>query len=324
MSVIFFGFHTWGLVTLRALHEAGHQIVTVVTHPDTEDRYRRHFTDSVAKYAAEAGFPTLIKTHVDSEVICPVKERKPDYIVSSNWGRILPAEVIFSPGKAAFNVHRSLLPRYAGKAPINWAIANGETRVGVTVHLMDTKVDLGDVVAQEGFEIGETETATEVFARTNPVVARLIVGALDACEQGRMRRRKTDPKTAEFFHVRGEPELAVDWRSERKIVHNLIRSQSDPFANAYTQADGDILKIKSARIPQLCYRGTPSRVVQKTSDGSAIVLCGASAQHPCQGLELIEVAIGDGPARPAAEVLRIGQYLGTGARAVATSAGDAR
>jgi methionyl-tRNA formyltransferase len=310
MSIVFFGFQSWGLATLRAMVEGGREVALVITHPDAEDPYHRHFTESVAEYASAAGVPVMVKSQADSEVISAVERCAPRYIVSSNWRRVLPGAALSAARMFAFNVHRSMLPRYAGLAPINWAIANGETRVGVTIHLMGAEVDLGDIVAQEGFDVGPAETATEVFKRTNPVVARQILYALQAADAGQLRRKKTDPACAEFFHVRGERELLIDWRAERRHVHNLIRAQSDPFANAYTFLDEQVLKIKSARMPLLCYRGTPSRVVHKPEGGGAIVLCGISPDDVWQGLELVEVALDDGPPQPAADVLRVGQYLG--------------
>lgn len=310
MTIAFFGFQSFGCVTLRALVEDGRAISLVVTHPDAEDPYHRHFTESVAEFARAAGIRTIVTSTVTPEVVAAMAELRPEYLVSSNWRRVLPAEVLRAVSKEAFNVHRALLPRYAGLAPINWAIANGESRVGVTIHLMSEKVDLGDIVEQEGFDVSPTETATEVFARTNPVVARLIVSAVDKCDRNRMERRTPDPRDAVFYHARGERELRIDWQASRRAVFDLIRAQSDPFANAYTSLEGTLLKIKAARIATVCHRGTPSRVVHKSGDGSVVVLCGATADDPCQGLEIEKVAIDRDVARPAAEILRVGQYLG--------------
>lgn len=308
MGIVFFGFQSWGLATLRAIIESGRSVALVVTHPDAEDQYNRHFTDSVAKYGSSVGIPVLVKRSADLEVVSAINAIKPQCIVSSNWRRVLPPELISAPDRLSLNVHRSLLPKYAGLAPINWAIANGEQRVGVTIHVMEPEVDLGDIVAQEGFDVGPDETATEVFLRTNPVVGRLIVAALDDADHGNMRRVRPDPAKAEFYHARGKRELLIDWSTSRQSIYNLIRAQSDPFANAYTAVEGKIVMVKTARIPQLCYRGTPSRVVQKTPDGGVVVLCGTGGT--CQGIEILRVAVGDDSPLPAAEVLRLGQYLG--------------
>lgn len=127
-----------------------------------------------------------------------------------------------------------------------------------------------------------------------------------------MERVRPDPGLAEYYHARGEQDLVIDWRGARSSVYNLVRAQSDPFANAYTFLDGRVLNIKRCRLPEYHQRdcGTPGRVVRKNPDGAAVVLCGKSPVGGRQDLEVIEVSLADGLPRPAAEVLSVGKYLG--------------
>jgi methionyl-tRNA formyltransferase len=314
MSVVFFGFQTWGLVTLRAIVASGREVSLVVTHPEAQLDVNRHFTDSVAEFAKSHDIPVLVRTKADEEVIGLTRESAPTFVVSSNWRRKIPAEILSVASQAAINVHRSLLPRYAGLAPLNWAIAKGETQVGVTMHLMEPEIDAGDILGQEVLDIGPDETATEVFHRLNPLVASLAVRVLRDFECSTVHRTKQDRMRTEFFHARGERELELNWMADRAAVYNLIRAQSDPFANAFCVVEGRRITIKRARLPDGCFRGTPSRVVDAVPKGSAIVLCGASHASACQGIEILDVAVDNGPVLAAGSVLQSGQYLAASGR----------
>lgn len=311
MRVVFMGFQTWGLVTLQAVQQAGHDIGLVVTHPEPTDEYTQHFNDSVAEYARGTGLPLAIAPTVTPEIIKQISELQPDLIVSSNWRRRLPSTVLDSTSLGGINVHRSLLPRYAGVAPINWAIANGEMETGVTVHLMTEAFDLGDIVLQERLPIGHTETATDVFHKTTPVIQRLLPKALAQLDNGTATLIPQDPQQVEFFHPRGERELRIDWSKPATAVYNLIRAQSDPFANAFTVFEGHKLQVKTASLPARRSRGTPGRICERVSPDGVLVLCGEGFGLSGQGLVLHTLQAEGQPPCNATEFFRhLGCYLG--------------
>jgi methionyl-tRNA formyltransferase len=305
------GFQTWGLVTLRTVQQAGHDIVLVVTHPEPTDLYAQHFNESVAEYARAQALPLAVATTVTPEIAYQLKGVQPDILISSNWRRRLSPAVLRSARLGGINVHRSLLPHYAGVAPINWAIANGEVETGVTIHLMTEAFDLGDIVVQERVPIGHTETATDVFHKTTPVIQRLLPEALAQLDSGTARLMKQDPRLAEFFHPRGERELRINWAKSAAEIYNLIRAQSDPFANAFTVFEGHKLKVKTASLPEHRYRGTPGRLCERVPPDGVLVLCGAGSEPSGQGLILHTLqAEGQAPCKATEFFHRLGVYLG--------------
>lgn len=311
MRVVFMGSQTWGLVSLEAALASGHEVALVVTHPEPTEPYALHFNDSVADFARGQGLPLVVAKTASPRVLEQIRAAEPGIILSSNWRRRLPAEVLAIPEHGGINVHRSLLPRFCGVAPINWAIARGATETGVTIHRMSGDFDLGDIVAQEGFPIGPTETATDVFHRTTPVVRRLVPAALARLAAGDVALRQQDPAQAEFFHPRGEAELRIDWNRPRRAVYNLIRAQSDPFLNAFTVHGGAKLRVKTASLPERRYCGTPGRLFERV-EGGVVVLCGDDGGEEGQGLVLGDVMLEGRPPCPAGELFtRLDVYLGS-------------
>lgn len=300
------GFQTWGLVSLKAVLESGHVVPLVVTHPDPVSDYDKHFNDSIRDYASDRGIPVLVSPNATSPSLARrISEATPDLLISSNWRAYLPPEIFNAPSLGALNIHRSLLPKYAGLAPINWAVSNGESMFGVTIHQIAGDFDLGDIAMQESFSIGPSETATEVFHKTNVLISRMLPALLRQLETAGMPRIPQDPTQASFYHRRGDRELRIDWTKPRGAVFNLIRAQSDPFANAYTYLEGRKVRIKTARLAERPYFGTPGRVVDR--DGSVrgvVVLCG-TAPGESQGLVLRQIQIEDGPPIDASDVLKV-------------------
>lgn len=310
MRIVFVGFQTWGLITLKAVLAAGHEVALVVTHPTPTEEYAQHFNESVAEFAEKRGVPVAVGTTMTPDIVRRVEHLSPEVIVSSNWRRRLPPAFLRCAKYGGVNIHRSMLPRYAGVAPINWAVANGEAVSGVTIHMMTDDFDLGDIVLQEAFAISPTETATDIFYKTTPIVERLVPEALAQLGSGTVQFIKQDAAQAEFFHPRGEQELRIDWSRRNTEVFNLIRAQSDPFMNAFTSFEGRRLKVKKASLPERRYRGTPGRVCERLPDVGVVVLCGGSGLSG-QGLVIELVQLDDQPPCRAGEAFpRMGFYLG--------------
>lgn len=309
MRVAFFGFQTWGLVSLRAIQQSNHNVVLVVTHEPSNAPYASSFTESIEDYSHAQSLPVVVAKIAEEQVVrAALVAAAPDLIVSSNWRRKMAAETLTIPSKGGINVHRSLLPKYGGMAPINWAIAKGEQRTGVTIHRMDAELDLGSILAQEGLTIGPDETATSVFNRMTPVIVRLLPDVLTAMEKGTLKERPQDASELTLYHQRGEREFTIDWSRSADEVYNLIRAQSDPFPSARTTYRGEPLFIHTARRGSSRFRGTPGRLVAREPDG-VVALCGQDAVP--QAIVITTVSVSNGPPQPAHEILtQLGEYLG--------------
>src|SRR5262249_35136590 len=161
------------------------EVALAVTHPDSDHPYERVWNDSVADLAAAHGIPVLVRRRPDDEVTRQVKEAAPDIIVATNWRTWLPPEIFQQPPRGTLQVHDSLLPAYAGFAPLIWALLNGEPEVGVTAHLMDADFDAGDIVLQRAVPVGPRDTATDLFHRTLALFGPVTVEALELLASGR-------------------------------------------------------------------------------------------------------------------------------------------
>lgn len=310
-----FGFQTWGHRTLGALLAAGHEVALVVTHPPSDHAYERIWGDSVEELARAHGVPVLRRAggagpwH-DEELLLRLKDAEPEVIVATNWRTWIPPEIYELPRLGTLNVHDSLLPAYAGFAPINWAIANGETEVGVTAHMMDAELDAGDVVVQRAVPVGPRETATDLFHRTLELFGPITVAALALIATGRTDWTPQDRSRASFFHKRSDEDGRIDWNRPALEIANLVRAQSDPYPNAYTHHRGERLRILAARPSQRRYGGTPGRIFLREGDGVAIVAGPAARTGREPGLVVERVRTADGRDLPAATYFRsMGGYL---------------
>jgi len=309
MRVVFMGFQTSGLVTLRALIDSGHEVTLVVTHFDSMDEYEVASNYSVKDYADQHGIPVIQCRAANNETVRKITKIQPDIIVSSNWRRRISSSVTQSAQFGGINVHPSLLPKYGGFAPISWAIINGEVETGITIHIIDEEIDLGDIILQERVAIGFNDTATEVFHRTTPLIARMVPEALHQIGSRTAIRIPQDRSQATFFHKRLERDIRIDWTRTNIEVYNLVRAQSDPFPNTYTFLKGNKLRIKKASLADPRYRGTPGRVFTRTPDG-VVVLCG-SGNPGGQGLVIHIVQSNGGEQVTANDYFdRMGYYLG--------------
>jgi methionyl-tRNA formyltransferase len=305
MRVVFMGYQPWGNVTLRALLKAEHEVSLVVTHPPGDHPYESIWPDAVTEISAEERIPCIESVHADEDVADAIAAVNPEVIFASNWRTWIAPKVFELASIGAFNIHDGLLPRYGGLAPLNWAVANGETEAGVTVHELASEIDLGDIAVQERVPIEPEDTATDLLHRTLPLFADLAVRTLAGLEAGTLRPRSQDPSQATFFHRRSQRDSQIDWSAPPEVVHNLVRAQSDPYPNAFTFHQGERIRVKETAMPARVYCGTPGRIFCREGNG-IVAVCGRG-QTSNQGLVLKVVAPEDGPPVPAAEF-----FQGTG------------
>lgn len=310
MKVALFGFQTWGYRVLEHLIASRHEVVLVVTHPRSEHAYESIWSDSVEELARSKGVPVVVKDRPDGEVAAAVVEA--DVMVACNWRTWIPPAVFTAPRLGTLNVHDSLLPRYAGFAPLNWAVINGETEVGVTAHVMDERLDRGDIVLQWTVPVGPRDTATDMFHATLEMMGPITLEALDHLEHGTGQRIPQDMSRATFFHKRSIEDSLIDWTWPAADIANLVRAQSDPYPNAYTFADGRRLRVLDASVTDHHCGGTAGRVFARTADGDGVIIvCGPESRRGAnRGLVIVRVRDDTGREGPARAFFpKLGGYL---------------
>ncbi|MER7571584.1 methionyl-tRNA formyltransferase [Streptomyces sp. NPDC126514] len=311
MRVVMFGYQTWGHRTLEALLDSEHEVVLVVTHPQSDHVYERIWNDSVADLAEKHGVPVLLRNRPgDEELQRAIEDAEPDIIVANNWRTWLPAEIFDLPPHGTLNIHDSLLPSYAGFSPLIWALINGEQRVGVTAHRMDAELDMGDILVQRAVPVGPTDTATDLFHRTVDLIGPVVRESLGLIASGEAEWIAQDRSRSSFFHKRSLEDSRIDWTWPAEDLERLVRAQSDPYPNAFTHHRGERLRIVKAAVSQGRYGGTPGRIFIREGDGVVIVAGAGARSGRLPGLLVQRVRTEDGTEYPATEYFRtMGGYL---------------
>ena len=193
LNIVFMGTPDFAKESLQSITEAGHNILAVVTNPDKpKGRGMKMIASPVKEYATQKGFtiyqPEKIKKN--EEFLEQIKSLKPDVICVVAYGKILPQELLNLPKLGCINVHGSLLPKYRGAAPIQWAVLNGDKTTGITTMYMDAGMDTGDIILKKEVEIGENETTGELWNTLSKIGGKLLVETLELIEQGKAPREK--------------------------------------------------------------------------------------------------------------------------------------
>lgn len=310
MKVVLFGYQTWGHRVLQALVDSRHEVVLVVTHPQGEDAYETIWTDSVQELAEAHGIPVLIKALPDDEAAQRVRDCGADVMVACNWRTWIPPAIFDAPRLGTLNVHDSLLPAYAGFAPLNWALINGELEVGITAHHMNAQLDRGLIILQPRVTVEDTDTIGDLFAKTLVLFGPTTVEALDHMEHGTGERREQDLAQASFFHKRADPDNRVDWTWPARDIANLVRAQADPCPNAYCYDGSARLAIRVASVSHSCAGGTAGRIFARQGDGVIVVAGPEARRGRNRGVVLEQVRTEDGEQLAAGDYFeRMGGYL---------------
>ena len=250
LNILFMGTPDFAKESLEAVYNAGYNILGVVTNPDKpKGRGMKMIASPVKQFAIENNIPIYqpIKIKNNEEFIKEIKELNPDIICVVAYGKILPKEILENPKYACNNVHGSLLPKYRGAAPIQWAIINGEKTTGITTMYMDIGMDTGDMILKEEVEIGEDETTGELWGRLSKIGGTLLVKTINLIEKGKAPREKQgeDYTVAPML----SKEMAqIDWnKKSSKDIKNLVRGL-DPIMGAYTFINNKKIKIWKVNI----------------------------------------------------------------------------
>ena len=237
MHAVVFAYHDVGVNCLKALLNAGIEIDLVVTHQD--DPNENVWFGSVAKLCEERQIPFITPNANQLMYLVPqIQKLAPDYLFSFYYRHMIPAELLACAKIAALNMHGSLLPKYRGRAPVNWAILYGETETGATLHIMEVKPDAGDIVGQSAVSIGPDETATEVFGKVSQAAVAVMSEVLPELTLGNIPRRPNNLAQGSYFGGRKPADGEILWQQTAQQVHNLVRAVAPPYPGAFTDWQG--------------------------------------------------------------------------------------
>jgi methionyl-tRNA formyltransferase len=237
LHAVVFAYHDVGVNCLKALLHAGIQIDLVVTHQD--DPNENVWFGSVAKLCEEQKIPCIApNANQLIDLIPQIQKLAPDYLFSFYYRHMIPAELLACAKIAALNMHGSLLPKYRGRAPVNWAILHGETQTGATLHIMEAKPDAGDIVGQSAVSIDANETATDVFGKVSQAAVQVMNQVLPDLVQGHVPRKPNLLAEGSYFGGRKPADGQILWQQTAKQVHDLVRAVAPPYPGAFTDWQG--------------------------------------------------------------------------------------
>lgn len=276
--------------TLEALHDSDHEVVLVITQPDRPKGRGRKLTASpVKKIAEQFQYPVFQPKSIRTRpALQKIEAARADFLVVIAFGHVLPPEILEIPKFGAINSHASLLPKYRGPAPIQWALILGEKETGVTTMIMDKGLDTGDILMVAKEPIGPQDTAGTLHDRLAVVSAELLIDTLDAYAKGNLRPAKQDSDQATYAPLLKKHDGHINWRKPATAIKNFIRGVT-PWPGAFTFHGGKRIKVfKSRPIDKACdqHPGTvlesfPDSLWVATGEGvlSILELQGASGKR---------------------------------------------
>ena len=302
MNITFMGTPSFAVPTLERIVQAGHKVLAVYTQPDRPKGRGGQLSPSPVKQTAlRLGLPVHQPERVRRpEVVEQLKQMNPDIMVVVGYGQIIPQSIIDIPRLGIINVHASLLPKYRGAAPIQWAIANGETRTGITTMRIDAGLDTGDMLLKWETEIGAEENAEELGARMAPAGADLLVETLTGLEAGKIQPQPQDNSQATLAPILKKEDGIIDWNWPAKKIVDRARGFL-PWPGAYSFFRGQLFHLWKARVADKSAFGAPGRVLADKK--RLLIICGQAT-----ALEALEVQI-EGRKRMSAEAFLNGQRL---------------
>ena len=245
LNILFMGTPDFAKESLESIYNAGYNIIGVVTNPDRpKGRGMKMIASPVKEYAVSKNIPIYqpLKVKNNIEFIDEIKALNPDIICVVAYGRILPKEILEIPKYGCINVHGSLLPKYRGAAPIQWAVINGEEKTGITTMYMDVGMDTGDMILKEEVEIRKDETTGELWDRLSKIGGELLVKTIKLIEQGKAPREKQNEDFSMAPMLNKEIAI-IDWENKKAIeIKNLVRGLN-PIMGAYTFVNDKKIKL---------------------------------------------------------------------------------
>lgn len=250
LKILFMGTPDFAQESLKSIYDAGFEIIGVVTNPDKpKGRGMKLAYSPVKEYALEKNLKIYqpIKIRNNTEFLDEIRALAPDVICVVAYGKILPKEILEIPKLGCINVHGSLLPKYRGAAPIQWAVLNGEKITGITTMYMNEGMDTGDMILKEEVEIGPEETTGDLWQKLSKIGGEILVKTLKLIEEGKAPREK-QTEEATLAPMLNKEMALIDWEnSDANKIHNLIRGLN-PIMGAYSYIDGKKIKFWKSKV----------------------------------------------------------------------------
>ncbi len=305
MKAVFMGTPDFAVKTFEEIIKAGHEVVLVVSQPDKAVGRSKALKYTPVKACAIAhGIRVYQPVKVrDAECVAYLKSYQPDIIIVEAFGQIISKEILDMPKYGCVNVHASLLPKYRGAAPIQWAIINGEQVTGVTTMRMDAGIDTGDIIMKQEVVIREDETGGSLFERLSEAGAKLCVKTMAAIEDGTAGYTPQDDSMATHTKKIQKEQGCIDWTRSVESIECLIRGL-DPWPSAYTRMEDKTLKIWKSRVFSHEIVADPGCIIKAEKD-TILVQAGNGI------LELLEVQL-EGKKRMSTEAFLNGYTIETG------------
>ncbi|NLV89067.1 MAG: methionyl-tRNA formyltransferase [Tissierellia bacterium] len=272
MKIVFMGTPQFAVPTLEALYKEGYDIGLVITQKDKpKGRGKKILFTPVKEKAVELGLEVFQPDSINSpDAIEKISSLNPDFIVVVAYGQILKKSVLEIPKYGCYNVHASLLPKYRGAAPINWAIIDGEKETGITIMEMEEGLDTGDIVLTEAIPIENDDDAISIHDKLSILGGKLITKALEGIVEGKLEKTPQDHSLSSYASMLSKDIGKIDWNSNGESIINLIRGLK-PWPSAYTDYKGETIKIHKASLTDEIKDGVCGQIVKVDNTGIYVI-----------------------------------------------------
>jgi methionyl-tRNA formyltransferase len=285
-SAVVFGYGDIGVRCTRVLIDQGVDVRLVVTHED--DPLENRWYSSLAEFATASGLPVIAPASPDYKLALCLYALAPDFVFSFYYRQLLPDILLAAPRMGALNMHGSLLPRFRGRAPVNWAVLRGATETGATLHYMVSRPDAGDIVDQCAVPIRENDTAHAVFLRVADAAQTVLQRSLPLLVDGTATRIPQDLSKGEYCGRRSPEDGRIDWSRSAREIHDLVRAVAPPFPGAFADFDGErwivtrtqVLPHRVSSFAPLTLHAEPEHCVITCADGVRLAVLAA---HDARG-----------------------------------------
>lgn len=267
MRILFMGTPDLAVPALTALEASRHEVIGAVTQPDKpKGRGRGIQMTPVKAKALELSIPVYQPEKVRAaEFVRVLRDLRPDAIVVTAFGQILSQEILDIPPVGCINIHASLLPKYRGASPVQWAVINGDPETGVTTMMMDAGLDTGDVLEKLRIPLEQGETGGSLFTKIGIAGSELILSTLDKLEQGTLKPMPQGEEGVSYVTTIKKSLGDIDWQMEAETIERFVRGLN-PWPSAYTRCNGRVIKIWEAAVIYEEYEGVCGEVVEAVQD----------------------------------------------------------
>ncbi len=293
MRAVVFAYHNMGIVGVRSLLSHGFEVPMVFSHADDPNENR--WFGSVAEFCRERGIPV----HLPADVNAPpwpdeIRSARPDLLFSFYYRSMIGKEILSVPPLGAMNLHGSLLPKFRGRAPVNWVLVKGETETGVTLHFMTEKPDAGDIVGQARVPIAFEDTALTLFGKMEEAAEALLGDLLPRIAAGDIPRRPNEIAKGSYFGGRRPEDGRIDWTRPAVAIYNLVRAVTRPYPGAFSVLAGERLLVWWARpLAREEFSDPPAPGMMRVAGRPTIVMAGG-CPAPVPAERRVVVGTGEG------------------------------